>query len=587
MDCIVPDVTNEGREAMSRRYYMTTRLVRATLLIVAALALGPLGTAGQAEAQGGPALGVNAGAGLRSISPNIYGMNYPAPALAAELGMTVQRWGGNSTTRYNWQANVHNTGSDYYFENIPTGSAAGAQLPGAAASNAFIGQGRAAGPRSLITVPTIGWVARADSPREHPFFCSYRQAGQDSYDPFDAPCGSGTIGGALIGTSDPIDTSSPVGPGFVQGWVQHLVGRYGRASDGGVPYYALDNEPGLWHETHRDVHPSPATFQELYDKATQYASAIKAADPSALVLGPVQDGWTRYIYASYLNGAQANADRAANGGVDFVPWYLGRLRQHEQQHGLRLLDYLDLHYYPQADGVALSPAGDAATQALRLRSTAALWDPAYKDESWISTTEPGGVAVQLIPRMRQWIAASYPGTRIAISEYNWGALDSVNGALAQADVLGIFGREGVDLATLWDPPMAGQAGAFAFRMFRNYDGQGGAFGGTSLAASSADQGRLAIYAALRRPDGALTIVVINKTGGGLTSTIGLAGFSPAGAAEVYRYSAASPGAVVRGADVAVGASGLSVSFPASSITTLVIDPADPPAERVYMPLLRR
>ena len=136
---------------------------------------------------------------------------------------------------------------------------------------------------------------------------------------------------------------------------------------------------------------------------------------------------------------------------------------------MRLLDYLDLHYYPQASGVSLSGAGDAATQARRLRSTrVAVGSRRYVDESWINE------AVRLIPRMRDWVAQYYPGTKLAIGEYNWGALDHINGALAQADVLGIFGREGLDLATLWAPPTASQPGAFAFRMYRNYDGAGGA-----------------------------------------------------------------------------------------------------------------
>ena len=114
---------------------------------------------------------------------------------------------------------------------------------------------------------------------------------------------------------------------------------------------------------------------------------------------------------------------------------------------------------------------NAATQALRLRSTRSIWDPNYPDESWINGTE-GWPTVRLIPRMRDWVASNYPGTKLAITEYNWGALDHINGALAPADALGIFGREGLDLATLWAAPDPDQPGAFAFRMYRNYDGPG-------------------------------------------------------------------------------------------------------------------
>jgi len=109
----------------------------------------------------------------------------------------------------------------------------------------------------------------------------------------------------------------------------------------------------------------------------------------------------------------------------------------------------------------------------------------------------------------------YPGTKIAISEYNWGALDRLNGALAQADVLGIFGREGLDLATIWGPPTSTQPGAYAFRMYLNYDGNGSKFGDTSVSASSADQGQLALYGAQRSSDKAVTLMMVNKTGNDL------------------------------------------------------------------------
>ena len=61
------------------------------------------------------------------------------------------------------------------------------------------------------------------------------------------------------------------------------------------------------------------------------------------------------------------------------------------------------------------------------------------NESWIADK------VQLIPRMKTWVATNYPGTKTGITEYNWGAEGHMNGALAQADIFGIFGREGLDL----------------------------------------------------------------------------------------------------------------------------------------------
>jgi PKD repeat protein len=387
---------------------------------------------------------------------------------------------------------------------------------------------------------------------------------------WDADCGNGiNAGGTDITGNDPADTSTAITPSFVSGWIGHLTGKYGTATNGGVAYYNLDNEPMLWNSTHRDVHPQPTSYDEIRDRTYQYAAAVKATDPSAKTLGPVLWGWCAYFYSA-ADGCGVGADYQSHGNTPFVPWYLQQMKSYEQQHGVRILDYLDLHNYPAAGGVPLSTAGSASTQALRLRSTRSLWDPTYKDESWISDLASGGVAVQLIPRMKEWVAGNYPGTGLAITEYNWGGLESINGALAQADVLGIFGREGLDLATIWGPPETDEPGAYAFRIYRNYDGAGHGFGDTSVQSASTDQEKLAVYAAQRSTDSALTAVVINKTSSYQSSAVYLAGFTPQTTAGVYRYSPANLEAIEHLADQPLTAGGFTATFPANSITLYVI-----------------
>ncbi len=520
----------------------------------------------------GPDLAVDAASGRHAISPLVYGMNLADEALAEELRLPLRRWGGNHTSRFNYLVDTTNVGSDWYFENIPQDNPDPGQLPDGNAVDRFVEQDRRTATRSLVTVPLVGWVAKRRL-EGHPFDCGFKQSvygAQEDADPWDPDCGNGVlVGGTVISGNDPLDTSVAAGPELVAGWVDHLVGRYGHAADGGVAFFELDNEPMLWSSTHRDVHPQPTSYDEVRDRTWAYAAAVKAADPTAQTLGPSVWGWTAYFWSA-LDWASGGdwwnhpQDRLAHGDVPFVEWYLQQMAAWEQAHGQRLLDVLDLHFYPP--GVALGPAGDAATQALRLRSTRLLWDPTYAEESWI------GEPVYLVPRMKAWVDVNYQHTRTAITEYNWGALDHVNGALAQADVLGIFGREGLYAATLWGPPESDQPGAFAFRMYRTVDGRG--FGETSVAATSADQGQLSLYAARRIADDALTLVAVNKGASALTSAVALAGFPPGPAARVHRYSAADPAEIVREADQAVTSAGFSHTFPASSITLLEL-PLDP------------
>jgi len=353
--------------------------------------------------------------------------------------------------------------------------------------------------------------------------------------------------------------------------VDSLVSSYGAADAGGVDFYALDNEPVLWNSTHRDVHPDPLDADELWSKSHATAAAVKTADPGAAVLGPSDWGWCAYYYSAADDCGSSHADRDAHGGLPLAAWYLQQFADAEQSGGTRLLDYFDEHFYPQENGVALQGAGSAATQRLRLRSTRALWDPHYVDESWISDAN-GNKPLQWIRTMRAWVDQYYPGTKTAITEYNWGGTESMNGALAQAEVLGIFGHERLDLATLWQSSemTASQPWAYAFRMYRNYDGSNGRFGDTSVRASSTARNQLSVFGATRGTDGALTLMVINKTGAAIPAKLVLQHFSARPKVQVFRYSAGDLKQIVRRKALPLSGNRVSATYPGNSITLLVL-----------------
>jgi hypothetical protein len=176
----------------------------------------------------------------------------------------------------------------------------------------------------------------------------------------------------------------------------------------------------------------------------------------------------------------------------------------------------------------------------------------------------------LIPRMRSWVNQYYPGTKTATTEYNFGALDSMNGALAEADALGIFGAQGLGMADLWSPPTPAQPGAFAFQMYRNDDNQGNGFGATSVQAQSSDQSQLSVYGA-KRYNGILTVMVINKSANNLTSSLAISNF-PAGTGSVHvrTYDAANLSAIVRQPDGVIAGGTFTNTYPADSITLLAM-----------------
>ncbi len=550
----------------------------------------------------GPALTVDAGSQTHAISPYIYGMNnYTLSASVAKAAnITVDRFGGDATSRYNYLLDVTSSAADYYFENQvgATGQKDTSQFNAQVISDAAIGA------KTIGTVNVLGWVAQDGTSCSFPLSSYPNQYAVDLY----RDCGDGELLNQtnITGVS-PGTTSIAAGPAFAGDWVAYLVTKFGSAATGGVAIYDLDNEPAWWDAVHRDVHPLPSTYDEVTNNGIAAAQAIKAADPTAQVSGPVIDNWWNYFYSKkdIESGWSAGpcyqpwgnpVDRETHGGIPFIEYYLQQFAAQQTATNPRLLDYLDLHTYFAANylgsSVAFTTAGDTGRQQARLNSTRVFWDPTYTDPSlpqpnystdqnYTTSCSPPAQAPQLIPMMQKWVKSDYPGTKTAITEYNFGGQEAINGALAQADILGIFGSYGLDLAALWGPPNpANQVpGLKAFEIYRNYDGNNATFGNQALTSTSANQGALSVYGALRTSDNAKTIVVINKTYGDLTAALSLAHIAAAAneTAQVFLYSNANLTGIVSQAAVTISppvaggtTSTISATFPAQSITLFIV-----------------
>ena len=517
----------------------------------------------------------------RPVSPWIFGVNFGADAQAASLGWPARRWGGNSVTRYNWQNDTSNKGMDWFFMNVPDDNPDPGALPFGSSADRFLASTRASGGEPILTVPLIGWTPKS---REKSWGFSVGKYGAQTQTECTATgnaswcmpdAGNGVRpGGANVTGNDPLDTSIAIGPSFVTAWMDHLAAQFGPAGSGGARWFALDNEPALWDSTHRDVHPQPLTFDELWTRTRDVAAAIKAKDPAAVVFGPVSWGWCEYFYSAADGCSPNGADFLAHGSVPLTQWYLRQVRQYQEAHGVRLVDVLDVHYYPQAQGVALSDDESAATSARRLRSLRSLWDPTYVDESWVPD------AVRLIPRMKEWIAAELPGTKLAITEYSWGNDAGISSALAQVEALGIFAREGVDVATRWVAPAAGSRVEDAFRLWLDYDGAGARVAGSSVRAVSSATDAVNGYA-VDAPGGPLRVVLVNRdtvtrpvtlsVAAGGSRSVRIFGFD-----GEARLSALGSGALSGGQ--------LAVALPARSARLVEVAPSPSPAGARFVPL---
>jgi hypothetical protein len=496
------------------------------------------------------------------INPLIYGVTPAASATPAALGATSSRWGGDQASRYNWRLNAFSWASDYFFQ-----TQAYPGVKAGAAADAFVAQARAGGQQTMVTIPMIGWVASLGAKRSPLGSYSILKYGpQCATDPVVPIAGDGVATGCstVITGNDPNDANVPDTIANERDWVRHLVVTWGGAARGGVGYYILDNEMSDWWETHRDVRPAGLHATDTLALQLQFAAMIHGVDPAAKVVAPEEWGWWALRYSGY--DQQQFAQNPAGGFPDWsgvqnylymAPWLMSKWKAAGHP-----VDVFSIHYYPSSG--EHSDDVSVPMQLLRNRSTRELWDASYVSESYID--EP----VALIPQLKTWLSTNYySSTPVAITEYSWGADGSINGATAEADILGIFGRQGLGMANRFQAPDPSTPTYKAMQMYRNYDGAGSTFGDVSVSTTTPNADNLSAFAAQSTATGAVTIMVINKVLNGSTpTTINIRYFTKAGSAAVYQLTAGN--AITRLPNQSWQGSLMNVTLPPQSITLFVL-----------------
>ena len=505
------------------------------------------------------------------VPATIYGINASGlsgqdqNALARATRFGLVRRGSNAFTAWNWTLDTTNLGSTACYEQGQAtwgGALAGAVTQGT--DSIAAAQARSAA--YVVTVPIVDFVASAltndtsaDCPGA-PIGCapdSGSTAPVTSANVNSWPFASSDAGSAAFLPNAPAKGSAfcACAPGAVCDagctvstspvYADELVNYVGSSfGTGGTIFFALDNEPNLWGYTHPEVWPSTGSpgcasfagavtyYDDIVGRDERFATAVKAAWPAAKVLGPVvvQDG---IIYASSY-GADPHAPTA------FIDYYLQQMSAASADAGQPLIDGIDVHYYTSHNVTA-------AVQCVQ--NTRMFWDPGYTavaasdldlfDFGWhglqtgsdplpeFDTTD--WYPRQMIPRLQGKIATAYAGAPAAapglvFSEYNGGCETTVEGAVAEADLLGIFGREGV-LAAAAMPTAVAQGNYLlaAFDLYRDYDGSGAVVGDTAVRATTTDDDAASVYAFAHAADASkLELVVINKTAGALSVPVTIA-----------------------------------------------------------------
>jgi len=438
---------------------------------------------------------VNLAGEKKSISPYIYGMNeYGNTSNYRNVTVNAVRQGGNRYTGYNWETNYSNAGEDWLnssdtnIGDITDGAAYAAQKLSAHCTEFNV-------PYKITTLQMAGYVA-AD---KNGSVSESESAPSDRWNVVKAK-----KDGELSLTPDLTDNTV-----YMDEYVNYIVNKLGDSTTStGIQGYSLDNEPVLWNDTHPMLHKDEVTNSELISKSIELADAVKSIDPNAEIFGPAFWGMLPCINAGESGNGFTDPDwQAVKGNYNwYLDYYLDQMAQAEKEYGKRLLDVVDVHYYAQ----------DCSTDDARLQAARSLYDDSYVENSWLQPYF--GQYFPFIPNIQKSIDKYYPGTKIAVSEYNLANIadekntgKSVVSAIAETEALGCFADNNVYFATYWGTLPECPYVESAINLYTNYNGKGDAFGDTLVEAQTKDRALATAFASIDgNDDSKVTLVLSNK-----------------------------------------------------------------------------
>ncbi|MBT1697870.1 T9SS type A sorting domain-containing protein [Fulvivirgaceae bacterium PWU4] len=285
-----------------------------------------------------------------AVSPYLYGRNNslsddPSRPLSAaewqklkDAGVTFLREsGGNNCTKYNWRRKL-SSHPDWYNNVYPhdwdfAATSLQQHLPAA---------------QGMWSFQLAGKAARTSAANFNDW--GYNQS--KWWDGVNQNLAGGGVpqtsgGSKALQEGDPTQYLENWTPDSTVNILDHWFGTGGIGLDKSkVRYWNMDNEIEIWSGTHDDILPAQPEAEAFMQQYFAVAKKARAAFPAIRLVGPVTaNEWQWY---NWSNGP------VTENGVKYawLKFFIKRVAEEQQASGVRLLDVLDIHFYPSSTVVS-------------------------------------------------------------------------------------------------------------------------------------------------------------------------------------------------------------------------------------------
>jgi hypothetical protein len=276
-----------------------------------------------------------------------------------------------------------------------------------------------------------------------------------------------------------------------------------------IRYWNMDNEVEIWSSTHDDVMPVQPTAEAFLQLYFAVAKKARALYPGIKLTGPVSPNeWQWY---NWNNTTVTGSDGKQ---YPWLEYFIKRVAEEEKSSGIRLLDVIDLHFYPSSAnasdvvqyGRVFFDSTYAFPEANGVKNVNGSWDNSIQIED-------------IFGRCRNWLTQYMgPGNGVTfgISEAGTGLQNNPNAlAVWYASTLGEFMKNGVEFFSPW----TWDVGMWeTLHLFSRYNKS------TSVQTLSSDEQDVSAYATTNAAIDTVTIALVNRSSQTQTVTLNFPDF---------------------------------------------------------------
>lgn len=294
--------------------------------------------------------------------------------------------------------------------------------------------------------------------------------------------------------------------GIVEHWKSNL--KYDMSR---LQYWSMDNEPEIWPTTHSDLpltytYGSLETPERIIQNYVAVAKKAKAISPDIKLTGPVAANEWQWCNLRYYNDAgELKEDVATDGTIRYcwLEYFIKRMAEEEKKAGMKLLDVLDIHWYPTEttyehwinwhrvffDTTYNYPGANGIKRA----NENAKWDNSITKE-------------YIFKRINDWLEKYFGkdhGVTLAFTETDFiEKMDVMTRAIVYASYMGTFMENEVEIFTPW----TWREGMYeVIHLFSNYSKE------FSVNDVSSNDSLVSAYTTINKNSDSLTVILVNRS----------------------------------------------------------------------------